>query len=136
MTSIHVVENKISDVRKYLQILERYKGYSRGEIETNIDIRGAVERYLYLATQSAIDLAEAIISFKGLRKPSTLGESFSILCENGIVSAELTQKLIPMAGFRNVIAHDYTKIDYDKVYHVLHHGLQDLEAFIAAAVRL
>ena len=47
MTSINVVENKISTIRKYLSILDRYAGFTRQEIETDVDIRGAVERYLY-----------------------------------------------------------------------------------------
>ena len=33
------------------------------EIETSVDLRGDLERYLYLVSQAAIDLAEAIISF-------------------------------------------------------------------------
>jgi uncharacterized protein YutE (UPF0331/DUF86 family) len=59
MTNLSTIENRISAVQKYLKILERYKKYSRKEIETNIDLRGAIERYLYLAVQAAIDLAGA-----------------------------------------------------------------------------
>lgn len=57
MASLNVIENKISSTRKYLSILERYEKYSKEEIENNIDIRGAVERYIYLVVQSTIDLA-------------------------------------------------------------------------------
>jgi hypothetical protein len=46
MTNLSTIENRISAVQKYLKILERYKKYSRKEIETNIDLRGAIERYL------------------------------------------------------------------------------------------
>ena len=42
MSSIKVIENKISSVKKYLKILQRYRGYKNEEIEGNIDIRGAV----------------------------------------------------------------------------------------------
>ena len=76
MTNIHVIENKISDVRKYLGILDRYTRYSREQIEHDIDIRGALERYLYLATQATIDLGEAFISYRGFRKPGTLSVTF------------------------------------------------------------
>ncbi len=72
MTNLAVIENKISAIRKYLKILERYKKYSRDEIEGNVDIRGAVERYLYLATQAVIDLADAVIAYKNFRKPTTM----------------------------------------------------------------
>jgi len=81
MTNVAVIENKISAAKKYLKILERYKKYSREELESNTDIRGASERYLYLASQAAIDLAEAVIAYKGFRKPTTMTETFHILGE-------------------------------------------------------
>jgi uncharacterized protein YutE (UPF0331/DUF86 family) len=130
MININVIENKISAIQKYLKILERYQKYSREEIEENIDIKGAIERYLYLAIQSTIDLAEAVISFKNFRKPTTMAESFIILNEEGIINKELVEQLIKMVGFRNIIAHDYEEIDYDIVYDVLHHRLKDIEKFI------
>lgn len=130
MSSIKVIENKISSAKKYLKILERYKEYKKEEIENNIDIRGAVERYLYLAVQSTIDLAEALIAYKSLRKPTTMSESFYILNEERIISSKLTNNLVKMVGFRNIITHDYEKIDYEIVYNVLHKGKKDIERFI------
>lgn len=130
MTTFTVIENKISAVKKYLKILERYKKYSKKNIVDNIDIRGAVERYLYLAVQATIDLAEAVISYKKFRKPTTMSEAFDILNEEKIIPKKLTEKLVKMTGFRNVIAHDYAKIDYDKVYGVLHHELKDIKDFL------
>jgi uncharacterized protein YutE (UPF0331/DUF86 family) len=130
MTSIDVIENKVSAVRKYLSILDRYERFARPEIENDIDIKGAVERYLYLVTQSTIDLAESIIAYKKLRKPTTMAESFHILQEAGVISGELMQKLVQMAGFRNVIAHAYDDLDYDIVFDVLHNGKKDISAFL------
>ena len=130
MSSIKVIENKISSARKYLKILQRYKGYKKEDIEGNIDIRGAVERYLYLAIQSAIDLAEAVIAYKGFRKPTTMSEAFYILNEEDFISDKLAGRLAMMVGFRNVIAHDYEKIDYDIVLDILQNKLKDIEIFL------
>ena len=132
MTNLSVIENKISSVRKYLTILQRYRTYSQKEISDDIDRRGAVERYLYLAIQATIDLAEAVISFKNLRKPSTMSESFHILHEAEIVPLDLTEQLVKMTGFRNVIAHDYEKLNYDIVYGVLKNRLVNIESFLEA----
>jgi uncharacterized protein YutE (UPF0331/DUF86 family) len=130
MSSIDVIENKISAVKKYLEILVRYKKYSVEEISKDIDIRGAVERYLYLAVQAAIDLAEDVIAYKDLRKPSSLAESFDILFEYKVVEDRyLIERLVKMTGFRNVMAHDYGKIDYNIVYDILHNRLVDIKNF-------
>ncbi len=61
MTNLSVAENKISSIKKYLSILKSYQGYSLEEIERDATLRGAVERYLYLACQAVIDFAEVII---------------------------------------------------------------------------
>lgn len=129
MSTIQVIENKLSGIQKYLSILERYKQYSRQEIEDNVDIRGALERYLYLAVQSVIDCAESVIAYKKFRKPTTLSDTLYILEEEGVLSTEEMQALVPMTGFRNIIAHGYEHIDYDVVYGVLHNKLADIEHF-------
>ena len=131
MTNQSVIENKISAIRKYLNILERYKKYSRQEIEQDVDIRGAVERYLYLATQATIDLAEAVIAYRRYRKLTTMTDAFYILNEEGVIPNELTEKMVGMVGFRNVVAHDYDRINYDITYDILQNGLKDIEEFIA-----
>jgi uncharacterized protein YutE (UPF0331/DUF86 family) len=111
MTNYSVIENKISYLEKYLSILKSYKQYGREQIEKDVDIKGMVERYLYLLAQSAIDLAEAILSLKNLRKPTTFSETFIILKEAKIIDGNLAEKMIRMAGFRNILAHDYAEIN-------------------------
>ena len=130
MSNIKAIENKISSARKYSAILKRYRGFTKEKIRNNTDIRGAVERYLYLEAQAAIDLAEAVIAHNDFRKPTTMSEAFYILNEEKIISDKLTEKLIRMVGFRNVLAHDYDDIDYDIVYNVLQQGLNDIEVFL------
>ena len=135
MTEISAIENKIASAQKYLKTLDRYKKYSKKEIEEDIDLRGTVERYLYLAVQSAIDLGEAVISYKELRKPSSMSEIFDILNEEGIINKMLYGELSKMIGFRNIIAHDYEKINYDILYDVLRNKLRDIEKFLTQIKR-
>lgn len=131
MTSLNVIENKISSIERYLNILKGYQKFSQKEIEGSVDIKGAVERYLYLAIQSTIELAESVIAYKGFRRPSTMSETFRILNEKGIISDELANNMVKMTGFRNVIAHDYEKMNYDIVYDVLCNKLDDIENLVS-----
>jgi uncharacterized protein YutE (UPF0331/DUF86 family) len=130
MTSVNVIENKISAIKKYLGFLEEYKKHSRPAIENDNTLKGALERYLYLAIQSTIDLAEAMLAFKNLRKPTTYGETFKILEEAGLIDSNLAGKLMNMSGFRNVLTHDYTELNFEIVYKVLIKDLSDIESFV------
>lgn len=130
MTNINIIENKISSVKKYLAILENYKKYTAKDMSGDLTLKGAVERYLYLATQATLELGEAFIALKKLRKPSVYSETFEILKEANIIDNKLTEKLVNMVGFRNAIAHDYEKLDLDIMYDVLQNKLIDIENFV------
>ncbi|MDD5738336.1 MAG: DUF86 domain-containing protein [Candidatus Pacebacteria bacterium] len=130
MSNSKIIESKISEVKKYLLTVKKFQKYLQQEIENDETIKGAVERYLYLVCQATIDLAEAFISYRDLRKPTSQNDRFYILTENEIIVAPLSENMVKMTGFRNVLAHDYLKIDYKKVYDVLQNGLGDIEEFI------
>ena len=130
MSTRIIIENKINYIIRQIVLAQAYKKYSRPEIETNTEVRLIVERILYLIAQATIDLGEAIIAYRKFTKPTDQGDIFQILEEHDIIPRELMTKLIAMTGFRNVLAHGYTKINYDRVYEVLHKDLKDVEEFI------
>ena len=132
MTSVHIIENKLGAVRKFVDQLNTYKNLSPTEIQNDATLRGAVERYLYLAAQATIDAAEATIAYRGYRKPTANRECFEVLFENGILTQQLLENLVKMAAFRNMLAHAYDKIDYSIVSRVLINSLSDLDEFILA----
>ena len=130
MTSLAVIENGISNIKKYLNILHGYYKYAYEEIVNDLTLKGAIERYLYLLVQSSLDLAEALISYKKLRRPATFSECFEILNEAKLIDKDLMHKMVKMAKFRNVITHDYEELDYEIVYDIFKNRLIDVEDFI------
>lgn len=130
MSTQALIEDKISQIQKYLNILRAYQGRGKSDIQQDVTLRGAVERYLYLLTQAVIDLAEMLIAYKKLRKPATMSECFEILGEAKLIEPDLQETMIKLTGFRNVLAHDYTDIDYDIVHDVLNNKIADVEKFV------
>jgi len=59
-----------------------------------------------------------------------MGESFDILCDENTISRKTANQMIKLAGFRNIIAHEYTKVNYDIVYDILQNRLSDIEQFV------
>ncbi len=136
MTNIGILENKISIVKKYLTILDRYKNFNVEELDNDVDKKGMLERYLYLCAQATIDLAEVIISFKKLRKPASFSECFEILRENYHISDDLCSKLVKMTGFRNTLAHGYEKVDNNVLIETLKSGKNDIIEFLDITEKL
>ena len=49
---------------------------------------------------------------------------------NKVISPELAEEMAKAVGFRNLVAHEYAKLDLEQVYAIATTGLQDIEAFI------
>lgn len=50
-----------------------------------------------------------------------------VLADEKVISMKLLRELEVMAAFRNVLVHDYLRIDRDKVYFILKEKLPSLE---------
>ncbi len=47
-----------------------------------------------------------------------------------MINKDLTEKMVKMTGLRNIIAHDYEKINYEIIADVLKNRLKDIEQFL------
>lgn len=102
--------------------------------EENKIIRRAVERTLHLAVEACLDIGQHIIAQEGFRTPKDNKDVFQILAEEGIVPETLLPTLVAMARFRNLIVHDYTRIDDAAVFGILKRRLGDLSDYAQVIV--
>lgn len=92
-------------------------------------LRSNCERELQVAIQCALDIGNHIIAEENLTAPEDHADIFHILGESGVLPSPFAQRILPMAGFRNILVHDYLRIDHARVYSVLTQALIDLEEF-------
>ena len=97
-------------------------------------IHDLAARYLHLAVEASIDLANHWIADQGLRTPDSNRDSFTVLEEAGEIDATLAERMRGWAGFRNVLVHDYIAIDHRIAYAAIprrarrHRSVSDLGA--------
>ncbi len=91
----------------------------------------AVILHLWQAVQIVLDLATAACVRLGTGSPPTYGEAFRLLERAGILEAELAERLVRAAGFRNAVAHAYHDLDLERIWHAARVGPDDLRAFLA-----
>lgn len=54
---------------------------------------------------------------------------FQVLLENKLLPADLAASLKRMAQFRNVVVHDYIRIDPEIVYTIVQENISDIVSF-------
>jgi uncharacterized protein YutE (UPF0331/DUF86 family) len=112
-----------------LKKLEPFKAKKKEELLQDPYLQDIIERNLEVAAQAVIDISNRIISIEGLEKPRDYYEAIKRLGEAGILALEFSEKLAPIAGFRNILVHDYLDINWDEVYNNLHQ-LNDISRFM------
>jgi uncharacterized protein YutE (UPF0331/DUF86 family) len=105
------------------------------DLQVNTDEADTVILHLWQATQIVIDLAVSASVALGGGTPSTYGDAFRRLAASGIIEAQLAERLVKAAGFRNLVAHAYGQLDMRRVHAAASSGPDDLRRFLAALGR-
>jgi uncharacterized protein YutE (UPF0331/DUF86 family) len=135
MQDREVVESKLRFLREYLEDLKEYETISLSAYKTSKKDQRFVERTLQLACENCLDIAAHLISRSGFREPQDNKDLFIILYENGIIDDSTQNAMIKMAKFRNIVVHDYTRIDPEVVIGILKKNIGDFKRFAQEILR-
>lgn len=125
-----VVERKLQHLRELVLLLRQESGRSLESFLADRREQLLVERLLHLAVEAATDLLEHLLVQASQVRPQTYADTFLQAGQQGWISMELAQRLVPAAGLRNRLVHDYEAIDPGRVYDAMAIALADLDALI------
>ncbi len=129
MVDRELLLRKLADLAQYVSQASEYTDLRAEDYRRDWRTQRIVDRTLQLAIEVCADVASHVISDRGLRAPDTYADAFEVLGEAGLLEPVLRESLVRMARFRNVLVHDYTRIDPEIVVRVLRENLGDLAAF-------
>ena len=135
MVDKRLVGRKLAQIDTYLNQIKEFSKISLSRYKTDWKTERIVERTLQILIEVCIDIANHIISDKGMRLPTGYADTFKILAENKVIGKRLFEKLEKLAKFRNVVVHQYEAIDPTIVVSILHRNLGDLEKYKKAIVQ-
>jgi len=125
------INDKILEIEGYIQELNEILPQTFEEYISNFEKRAACERYFEKIIESVVDLTFLVIQGRKLKTPEDEESSFMLLSKEKIISDELAKKLKDAKGMRNIIAHEYGKIDDELVYEAITEQLEkDINEFI------
>ncbi len=113
----------------YLKQLAKETQDKKEEFLSNFQLFGLTERYLQLAIQTLIDIVQLVIIEQNLRRPENNQEAISLLYNEKVISEHIASRLDGIVGFRNILVHEYGKIDREMVFEYLQRKTNDFVDF-------
>lgn len=130
----NLIEQKLESLRRCLR---RVKEKCPKEVDTlakDYDAQDILTLNLTRAIQLCVDIGAHLVAGTDLPPPDTMGQTFDILMEAGILDAELAGRMKKAVGFRNVAIHNYATMNWTIVYAIVQYRLVDFEDFARAVM--
>ncbi|MFZ1986004.1 MAG: DUF86 domain-containing protein [Desulfatitalea sp.] len=134
MVKKDLIITKASAVKLHLSRIANKVDCTFEDFVSNIDVQESVLFNIQMAIQNCLDIAAHIISDENIGIASSNNEMFYLLEENGYIIPELTEKMVSAVGFRNLVVHEYAKIDLKQVFQIAQKDIRDLSEFLKAVL--
>jgi uncharacterized protein YutE (UPF0331/DUF86 family) len=119
----------------YLTELRSFRGIERSAFVRELALHHLAERYLELACSCVLDIAHHVIADQGYRQAVSYKDTMDVLREEGLLEADLADRLKRWMGFRNLLVHIYLEIDHGESYDAIRDDLEDLQHFAERMAR-
>lgn len=123
-----VLRERLAGLREALKRLEDIRSRSVADAIGE----WAMERGLQVAAQSVFDIGNLVLAGGFAERPADYAAIPVALCRRGVIDADLEARLRGLAGFRNLLVHDYTRLDPARVRKALEDRAGDLAKFADA----
>ena len=131
MVDKELLSRKLSRLQNYVDVLKTAEDINWRKYCDDLRIKAFVERYLHLAIEELLDIANHFVSFYQWREPTGYRDLLLILTEHEILPMEHLTVFQNMASFRNMLVHRYENIDDELVFGIFKKRLEDFDLFIA-----
>jgi uncharacterized protein YutE (UPF0331/DUF86 family) len=128
-TTFNKILAKLERLDEYLGYLKEIQKVNKKSFINDFHFYGLAERYLQLIIEVTIDVGKLLIIEQKLKKPEENSEIFPILFDQKIISRKLVNNLIGITNFRNILVHEYEKIDREIIYQKMQKNLDDFQQF-------
>lgn len=127
-----VIDQKLESLRRCLLRIQEKFPADAAELQSNFDLQDIIALNLSRAVQLTVDIGSHIISTMNMPAPETMGQTFEILAQQQVLSANVAGQLKKSVGFRNIAVHNYEAINWQIVHSIVDEHLEDFTSFAKA----
>jgi uncharacterized protein YutE (UPF0331/DUF86 family) len=134
MVNKRVLAAKCSAIEHHLARIIEKRQIDLNMLLTDLDRQESILFNFQMAIQNCIDIAAHLVSEEEFGIPGSANELFYLLEEHTVIDSGLTEKMVQAVGFRNLIVHEYGKLDLAIVYRAAWESIEDLREFMRAVL--
>ena len=124
-----VVEQKLESLRRCLLRIEAKCPADAETLVTDFDLQDIISLNLSRAVQMCVDIGAHLIAGMDVPPPDTMGQTFDLLAQSGLLTTALAANLKKAVGFRNIAVQSYETINWHIVHIIVKTHLADFSAF-------
>lgn len=125
-----LIVEKIADIENSIALLDKIASIEKEDFLNDQVVISGAKYQLILAIEAAQSICNHLVARMAKEAPKSYADCFRILEKSHILSKELTLKLASMAKFRNLLVHQYGRVDDSIVYNILKNDTIDLINYI------
>jgi uncharacterized protein YutE (UPF0331/DUF86 family) len=124
-----LIKQRLALISQYLDELDKLASLSKKEF---LETRNAAsaESFLRRSLESIFDIGRHILAREGGINIALEYKGIARgLHERGIISSDLSEQLVKMAGYRNRLVHLYYQISDEELHEIVKNNLEDIRLF-------
>jgi uncharacterized protein YutE (UPF0331/DUF86 family) len=127
---------KMESLSRCIHRVESRRPDTLEELIDNLDTQDIIVINLERAVQLCVDSGLHILSSESMSSVESMADVFLQLSLKKIIAEKLALNLISAVGFRKIAVHEYRAIDWNIVWAIINHNLQDFREFQKAVLDL
>ncbi len=126
-----LIGEKLDTIVRCLERVREKTPASLSELNTNIDSQDIIVLNLERAIQASVDIATHIVAYTSLPVPNTMADAFEKLSAAKVISEATALRMKKAVGLRNILVHEYQKVDWSILWDVITNRISDFHSFVA-----
>lgn len=110
------VEERLKELDVITTELSGYQSKTLEDLKGSLSLRWSIERGLIAGANLIFDVADHILSSSFSLYSDAYEDSLKMLYDNSVISEDLFSKIKGLGGFRNILVHEYLKIDLGELH--------------------
>ena len=130
MIDRELIEEHLQRMEEALARLTMYQDLSPQALNSDLGLQWIIEKGLQVLIQNLLDIGAHILAGGFKNDWDDYSQIIRKLGVHGVIPSDFADKIKGMAGLRNILVHDYLRVDLEKLIEFVRFRLEDFLVFM------